>query len=448
MLTILIFLSSLLFLSIYAVFYYASASFVLYELIYFFYPQNRWWGGSVPAIGYSFLSVLLMAFVLLKGYKNTTENKIMGIPQFRYMFLFYFTFAFSYFFSPLQTSHIDAMTYLGKLLIIILIAYKLCEKPRDLNLYIMGYLLGSWYFSYLVYQTGRNSGDRVEYIGFVDAPDSNGFAAAIAPALIFSLHYFWVSKNNWHRLGYALIGAFIANALVLINSRGSFLAVVCGGGFYMYHLYFAKNRVKNQRMGVILVAILGLTGALYVADDGFITRMYTITGDAKSLEETKSEQQSGATRIEFWKAAWNMAKDHPMGVGSRGFEYYAPYYIPQNVNTGSTRNRAVHSSWFEALSEAGYLGLIFFIFMIATSLLTLSKVKSNLSINNMYKEHWKMTAIQASIITFAISMTFMNRIRAEILYWLILYSACAYNLYILNGAKNIIPSPDPIKKTT
>jgi hypothetical protein len=446
MITILIFVFSLFFLSIYAVFYYASASFMLYELIYFFYPQNRWWGGSVPAIGYSFLSVLLMAFVLVKGYKNTTENKIFTIPQFRYMFLFYFTFAFSYFFSPLQISHVDAMTYLGKLFIIILIAYKLCQKPRDLNLYIMGYLLGSWYFSFLAYQTGRNDGDRVEYIGFVDAPDSNGFAAAIAPALIFSLHYFWVSKNNWHRLGYAIIGAFIANALVLINSRGSFLAAVCGGGFYMYHLYFAKNRVKNQRMGVILVAILGLSGALFVADDGFIARMYTITGVAQSLEETKSEQQTGATRIEFWKAAWVLAKDYPLGVGVQGFEFYAPKYIPGDVATGKSRNRSVHSSWFEALTEAGYLGLIFFVFMIATSLLTLSKVKSKLSINNMYNEHWKMTAIQASIITFAVSMTFMNRMRAEILYWLIMYSACAYNLYIINGSKNLKSDSGPTNK--
>ena len=372
----------------------------------------------------------------------------MKIPQFRFMFLFYFTFVFSYFFSPLQQIHVEAMVNLSKLLIIILIAYKLCQKPRDLNLYIMGYLLGSWYFSYLVFQTGRNSGDRVEYIGFVDAPDSNGFAAAIAPAVIFSLHYFWVSKNNWHRLGYAFIGALLANALVLINSRGSFLAVVGGGGFYMYQLYFSKARIKYQRLGVIAVAIFGLSGALYIADDGFITRMYSITGDAKSLDETKSEQQSGATRIEFWKAAWELAKDHPLGVGTRGFEFYAPKYIPQDVNTGRSRNRSVHSTWFEALSEVGYLGLIFFVSMITTSLLTLSKVKKRLSIDAMYAEHWKMTAIQASIITFAISMTFMNRMRAEILYWLILYSACAYNLYVLNGAKNITPNPVPLKKPT
>ena len=438
MLTILIFVFSLLFLTIYALFYYASASFMLYELIYFFYPQNRWWGESVPAVSYSFLSVVLMAFVFIKGFKVSSDNKILAIPQFRYMFLLFATFVLASFFSPMPEIHSQAMIYFGKLVIIILLAYKLCHEPKDLNRYIMGYLLGAWYFSYLVYQTGRNHWDRVEYIGFVDAPESNGFAAAMAPSLVFCLHYFWISKNIWHRIGYAFIGAFLANALVLINSRGSFLAVVGGAGYYMYKLYFSKARVKHQRMGVILVAIFGLAGALYVADDGFIERMYTITSEAESLDDTKSEKQTGATRVEFWKAAWEVTKDHPFGTGARGFEFYSPRYIPEDIATGKSRNRAVHSSWFEALSETGFLGFLFLVLMGIASFFSLSKVKKNLSIDTMYDEHWKMTAIQAGLITFAISMTFINRMRAEILYWLILYSACAYNIYVLKADKHIV----------
>jgi hypothetical protein len=74
--------------------------------------------------------------------------------------------------------------------------------------------------------------------------------------------------------------------------------------------------------------------------------------------------------------------------------------------------------------------------MVTASFSSLSKAKKNMSIETMYDEHWKMTAIQASLITFAISMTFLNRMRAEILYWLILYSACAYNIYVLKAEKN------------
>jgi hypothetical protein len=411
---------------------------MLYELIYFFYPQNRWWGSSVPDISYSFLSVVLMAFVLIKGFKDFNENKILKVPQFRYLFLIFLTLAISSFFAPIPLLHSMAMNYFFKLIIIILIAYKLCQTARDLNLYIMGYVLGSWYFSYLVYQTGRNDGDRVEGIGFVDAPDSNGFAAAVAPSLIFVLHYFWVAKNNWYRLLFALVGAFLANALVLINSRGSFLAVVVGGSYYMYLLYFSKARVRYQRTGVIAVTIFGLAGAIYIADDGFIERMYTITEEAKTLEETKTEGQTGATRMIFWAAAWDLTKDHPFGVGGRGFEFYAPKYIPQDVDTGKSRNRAVHSTWFQALSETGYLGFTFFVLMLIASFRTLSKVKKNLNIDTMYAEHWKMTAIQGSLITYMVSSTFLNLMRAEVLYWLILYTACAYNIYVIKADKNIV----------
>lgn len=384
------------------------------------------------------MSVVLMAFVFVKGFKEFSENKLLSVPQLRYMFLLFTTFVIASFFSPMPEVHSQAMIYFAKLLIIIAVAYKICHEPKDLNRYIMGYLLGAWYFSYLVYQTGRNHWDRVENIGFVDAPESNGFAAAMAPSLIFCLHYFWVSKKHWQRVGFALIGAFLANALVLINSRGSFVAVVGGAAYYMYKLYFSSARVKYQRTGVIFVAIFGLAGALYVADEGFINRMYTITSDAKSLDESKTEKQTGATRIEFWKAAWQVTLDHPMGTGARGFEFYSPKYIPQEVVTGKSRKRAVHSSWFEAMTETGFLGFLFLVLMGTASFFSLSKVKKRLDITTMYDEHWKMTAIQASLITFAISMTFINRMRAEILYWLILYSACAYNIYVLKADKYIV----------
>jgi len=37
------------------------------------------------------------------------------------------------------------------------------------------------------------------------------------------------------------------------------------------------------------------------------------------------------------------------------------------------------------------------------------------------------------LISFLVTATFMNRFRAEALYWIILYTACAYNIYVLTG---------------
>ena len=45
--------------------------------------------------------------------------------------------------------------------------------------------------------------------------------------------------------------------------------------------------------------------------------------------------------------------------------------------------------------------------------------------------YFKMYALQCSLMCFAVSMTFMNRFRAEILGWLILFVAASYNVYFL-----------------
>ena len=105
---------------------------------------------------------------------------------------------------------------------------------QKLDFAICGYLFGCWYISFLTYQTGRNRGDRVEGIGTVDAPDANGIAAALAPSVVLCLYYFWLTKNKYIKIIFVIAGVFSANALILINSRASFLAV----GGIVFHVLF------------------------------------------------------------------------------------------------------------------------------------------------------------------------------------------------------------------
>ena len=61
----------------------------------------------------------------------------------------------------------------------------------------------------------------------------------------------------------------------------------------------------------------------------------------------------------------------------------------------------------------------------------LNKVRSYLRDNQLVDEYFKIIALQGSLIAFVIAMTFLNRMRAEVLYWLIMFSAAAYNVYVL-----------------
>ena len=41
------------------------SSVLVYQLVYFVNPDSRWWAASIPGLQYSFISALLMLFVLL-----------------------------------------------------------------------------------------------------------------------------------------------------------------------------------------------------------------------------------------------------------------------------------------------------------------------------------------------------------------------------------------------
>jgi O-antigen ligase len=95
----------------------------------------------------------------------------------------------------------------------------------------------------------------------------------------------------------------------------------------------------------------------------------------------------------------------------------------------------VHSTWFEVLSEMGYSGIISFVGMIMYSFLTIFRTTKKLKKDNQIEQYFKVVAIGCALFCFIISMTFLNRLRAEVLYWCVPYTAIAYNIYFLKSEK-------------
>lgn len=418
--------------------------FVAYEAIYFFNPERRWWGEVIPQISYSFYLSIFMIVLFFIQQKKLIPSKVFAVPQLRWAYIILLLYGIAYFYAVFQGLHLDYLITFLKTIVIITVAYKLCDSVEKLKLILYGYIFGAWYLSFYAWQVGRNSSGRVERIGTVDSPDANGAASVIVPSLILCLYFFWTHHNKWAKACFVIAGAFIANALVLINSRGAFLGVAVCTVYFMYHMYFSSFQRKRQKATAIFLTLFGLMGVVYVADDAFTERMQSIIQESK-VDVTN---ETGATRTVFWMAAWDMAKDHPFGAGFRGFNYFSPVYIPANVNTGGNKSRTVHSSWFEALSEIGYLGLFALIMMVLACIRTYSLCKKKLKEDKLVDYYFMVIALEASFISYLISMTFLNRLRAEILYWCILYSAIAYNLFVIQRAeakKKNAPEQDGVK---
>ncbi|MDY6919956.1 MAG: O-antigen ligase family protein [Pseudomonadota bacterium] len=401
-------------------------AFMLYQVVYFMNPLDRWWNYALPSISYSFFTVVLMLAVFIKDQKNLSKNRIFGSPQFKWIYLILCSWLLTKTYAVQPIYNDEAVSNFLKLVVIISVAYKLIDGVKQLNMVLMANVAGAAYLGFVAFQTGRNSGGRVEGIGTVDSPDANGTAAAIVPSAVLALYFFWSSKRKTIKIVAVVFGAFIVNALVLINSRASFLALAASVFYFMGHLYFSSVKKDGQRRAVIWLGILGLIALTQVVDESALERFGTL-----KTVEMREDSETGATRLFFWLAALDMSVDHPFGAGARGFDFYSPEYIPWTVNTGGGRNRSVHSTWLESLTETGYHGFFFLVAMLISSFRATMKCKRKLSKETLFDEYYKIVAIEASLLAFIVAMTFMNRFRAEILYWCVLYTACAYNVFIL-----------------
>lgn len=409
-----------------ALFYSGSAAFVVYQLVYFLNPDNRWWATSIPGLRYSFISVLFMLLVYALRY-NHYNNMSPWREQrsFKWMLFLLLMYYFANLVALDPVGHSNTAVDFTKLIIIMLVAYKLIDTKRAFDASLWTYIVGAFYIGYLAFVTGRNSGDRVEGIGMIDSPDGNDTAAALVPAAVLLMYFAWQGGKYSKALA-IVMGGVIINAIVLINSRGAFLGVVASMGIFLSFMVFSRHQKKGQKSTAIAVVILGLSGALYLTDEVFWERMGTLSNEDSSV--------SGSKRTELWWVTFDMMEDHPFGVGVNGYNILAPFYADEDAR-GSVLNRSVHSSWFQGLSEVGYLGFLAFVTMMATLLRQAGAAKRYLISRKQFEDYFKILAVQSALLGYMVSATFINRFRAETLYWMILFLALAIKLYHLQPAK-------------
>jgi len=408
-----------------ALMYSSAAAFGVYQLVYLLNPDDRWWSASIPGLRYSLIASILMLLVLGLRYKELTAiSPWFRHPTFKWILFLLLLYAVSLSYALVQVEHKKFLIDFLKLVVVIFVAYKLVNNERSLDFILWVYCIGCGYIGYLAWTVGRNSQGRVEGIGFADGHDANGVAAAIAPSLVLLLYYFWQGSVKF-KVFSAFFGALIANGLVLINSRGSFLAVVISSSIFVLFMVFSRFQKKGQKATALFVVIFGVSGALYVTDDLFWERMGTL----QNISEDEG-RSSGASRTEFWLATFPMIADHPKGLGISGFQLMSSQYIREDI-IGGVEYRAVHSSWFQVLSELGWLGPIILALVIFSLFKSSAKAKKYLVGSKDHSAYFKVLAIECSVVSYFVAATFIDRVRAEVFWWVVLFLMIATNVYYL-----------------
>lgn len=403
----------------------AHWAFYIYQLVYFLNPEKRWWSAGLPLSKYSLITVvfLFLAYIFHRKKFNYSVNEFRKLPQFKWVILLMICYGFVYFSAVSKGLHFDALVEFIKLFIVIGIAYKVLDTRQKLEYSIYALIVGIAYLGFVTYSMGRDEYGRIGRFGMIDAPDANVAAAAMIAALPFLIFYFWRGSIKT-KIIMAIFGGIIVNGLVLANSRGAFVGGSIGVVYFVWEMLRSKFNVKFQRVITIFLIVCGLISLAIVIDASFVERMST-------LSDVSDERRSGSGRMVFWLLTFDVLKEYPFGTGAYGYELLSPNYVPAEYFDQGKSVKAVHSIWFQALAEISYIGFFFFMMLIYTSYRALKKVRRHYWETGDVYGYYFTHAILSSYIGVLAASSFINQFRTQIVYWIVLFAACIYNIAIL-----------------
>jgi probable O-glycosylation ligase (exosortase A-associated) len=183
---------------------------------------------------------------------------------------------------------------------------------------------------------------------FIGGNNELGLAMIMTLPLLRYLQLTTVRK--WIKHSVAAAMALTVVAILGTQSRGALVGLIA-----MVAVLAWKSR---NRVALILLLVVVGAFAFTLMPESYYSRMDTI--------QAYEQDQSAMSRINAWWTAWNFALDYPIlgggfGMWTRGlYLQYAP--DPSHVYD-------VHSIYFKALAEHGFVGLFLFL---AIGVLTLT----------------------------------------------------------------------------
>lgn len=196
-------------------------------------------------------------------------------------------------------------------------------------------------------------------------------AIALIPIILWFTRHGTIFPPDWRVKAFA--GLLIFACLLIPVGTEARTGLVCIGVLGVLML----RDVKNRLMYLMAAGALGIM-ALPFLPTSYYKRMGLIAGH--------EQDQSASTRIAVWKWTYEYALENPLGGGFdsyRGNKF--EYRLPQ-VEEGSSATkvefkdvvdeaRAFHSSIFEMLGEQGWPGLFLWLWLHASGLWQMEKVR-------------------------------------------------------------------------
>lgn len=230
-------------------------------------------------------------------------------------------------------------------------------------------LLGGGGYGTLKLLVDRNS-------GLYESSTIATVAIAVIPIILYLYkHSEIVPRNRWTKLLTA--GLVFANLLIPVGTEAR-TGLLCIAALALLLLFRAKRKLLTA---VGLAASVLIT--LPLLPESFQERMGTI--------ETHEQDASASTRLAVWAWTLDFVQDHPLGGGFAAWRLNTGLTVetkvvegPEGAEKVTTQKRtyqgarAFHSTYFEILGEHGYPGILIFLVMVGTALVSLIRIRYRL----------------------------------------------------------------------
>lgn len=237
--------------------------------------------------------------------------------------------------------------------------------------------------------------------------DNNGVAMMMVCGVPLGFMMGVNAKNPWAKGVCFLSTLTLTHVVLFSDSRGGMLGLcIIGFALFLISLVLLPNKGRT-----LILACLALAAALHMAGEGVREHFLSIFLDKDELDA------SAASRYSTWAGAWACMKDHPLGLGPRGFNLVSHQY-------GLSRNKSVHNLFLQTGADYGFLGLFgmclfYFGTMIKTFFMTLTVTARRLVWPRYFGQ---MVAL--SLAGFTVCSTFIGMESVEIAYIISLLGLC------------------------
>lgn len=374
--------------------------FVLPALLVIIFYQYVGLSLYVPALkGMNLDFFLSLAALILLVKRRDALSGLLTHKQTKIILCFFSIACVSIFYALIGTKVLNILIIMVGNFILFCICYSVFKNIRYTKVFIVFFVAMHTMLVILNINSLRMQGRLGSIRAGYFLGDLNDFGWSLVITLPFAIYLFMKTRGKFAKLVSLVCTLTIAAGIILTESRGAAIAVVASAACFV---------LSGRRRVIGLALLIGaLMLAMTITPDSYRQRMNTI--------KAYDEDSSSRGRLMAWRAAVAMAIDHPAGVGPGNFpNVYGRFYIDKYADsTVYAPNRwiAIHSIYFQALAEYGFLGAFLLLALIYQNLV------SNFRVGNKWKETGQSGSglilsrtINASLTAFATGGIFLGNI--------------------------------------